>query len=183
MKLLRKRIGDILVASGYVSQEQLNFVIETKSHDQKIGEALILNGLLTEQQLVQALSDQLKVHIITLHKVPVNERALALIDKEFAQRHSVFPFDVSEERLHVAMDDPLDYFVLEDLRLRTKMLIEVHLSTRTEITQAIARHYSEAVDGFGVAEEEVPPVDEAALDDAPIVKLVNNIIENAVTLG
>ncbi|MGL4521795.1 MAG: GspE/PulE family protein [Bacilli bacterium] len=185
MKLIRKRIGDILLESKFITKEQLELALVNKKQNQKLGEALIECGFVTEQQLANVLAKQLNIPIVKLHNQQVNQQALKLVNKDFAHRHHVFPFDVSKDRLLVAMDDPMDFFVVEDLRMSTGLMIELHLTTPTEILQAIAKHYDLDPEAYGVVEEkaETPKAEMDGTNDAPVVRLVNQLIESAVTMG
>jgi type IV pilus assembly protein PilB len=185
MKQTRKRLGDLLIEAGLLSEEQLQTTLREKPDDQRLGDALLQKGFITEQQLIEVLEFQLGIPHISLYRYPFDTNLFNLIPKERAIRNLIIPLKKEENRLYVAMSDPLDFFVIDDLRLSTGFQIETSISTKDDIIRAINKFYS-ADEGFEEFFGEFTQIErnqdaEAGEQDSPIARLVNQIITNAVT--
>ncbi|AMX82735.1 type II secretion system protein GspE [Geobacillus subterraneus] len=179
----RKRLGDLLVEAGLITEEQLAEALREKAPGQKLGDALLQRGYITEQQLIEVLEFQLGIPHVSLYRYPVDPKATSLVSKEFARRHMVMPLKVEGERLLVAMADPMDFFVIDDLRLSTGFQIETAIASKDDILRAINKYYDidEGLDDFLQAPTPETREDERAdEEDSPIVRLVNQILQLAV---
>ncbi|WLR50090.1 ATPase, T2SS/T4P/T4SS family [Bacillus tianshenii] len=168
----RKRLGELLVEAGIISDEQLSHTLQTKEKGQKLGDALLANGYITEDQLIEVLEYQLGIPHISLYRYPVDTSLLKIVPKEFAERNLVIPLRKEGNTLYVAMNDPMDYFAIDDLRLTTGFEISPAIATKDDIVNALQKNYrlqQSMADDIGGA---------AALDedDAPIVRLVNDML-------
>lgn len=138
----RKKLGDILLEAGAITREQLNAVLQRqKSSQLKLGEQLVEMGLLTEQQLIELLERQLGIAHVNLYRETIDRNVLTLIPQELAIRYLVLPIRKVGNRLVVAMADPLDYYAIDDLRLRTGLAIVPVIARRGELRAAINRYY------------------------------------------
>ncbi|WP_053364236.1 ATPase, T2SS/T4P/T4SS family [Bacillus sp. FJAT-27251] len=185
MKQTRKRLGDLIVEAGLISEEQLSETLREKPQNQKLGEALLLKGYLTEQQLIEVLEAQLGIPHISLYNYPFEVNLFSLVPREVAARNLVVPLRKEAEKLVVAMADPMDFFAIDDLRLSTGFQIEAVIATKDDIIRAINKYYSvdeefdeltESTKG-GESDQQENLTDESS----PIVKLVNQILLSAVT--
>lgn len=182
--MARKRLGDLLVASNLITEEQLNTTLANKDNEEKLGDALLREGYITEQQLIEVLEFQLGIPHINLSQFSIEQEAIQLVPRELARRHDVMPIRTEDNKLFVAMADPMDYFAIEELRMATGYQITPAIATKDDIFQAITKYYdlqeslADVLDDM--AEEE--QVDEAGIadQDSPIVRLVNQIIANGV---
>ncbi|HZG70604.1 MAG TPA: ATPase, T2SS/T4P/T4SS family [Chondromyces sp.] len=185
MRKSRKRLGDLLVETGLITEEQLQTALTGKSEGQKLGDALLQRGYITEQKLIEALEFQLGIPHVSLYRYPLDTTLLKLIPKETAKRNLIVPLKKEENRLFVAMADPMDYYSIEDLRLSTGFEIETAIATKDDIIRAIKKYY-DIEESF---EELIPQAtrenrrEEPAVvdEDSPIVRLVNQILSNAIT--
>lgn len=185
-KLKRKRLGDLLVDSGLITEEQLDQALKEKGEGQKLGDALLQKGFITEQQLIEVLEFQLGIPHVSLYQYPIDSKLVNLIPKDFAKRNSLMPLKRDGEKLYVAMSDPMDYFAVDDLRLTTGFQIETVIATKDDIVRAINRYYEvedsinfdDIADSSNTRREE--DVDQLTDEDAPIVKLVNQLLTIAV---
>lgn len=183
--MARKRLGDLLVESGLITVEQLENALQQKGSDEKIGDALLRLGFITEQQLIEVLEFQLGVPHININQFVIEPDTVQLVPREIAKRYNVMPVRTEDNQLFVAMADPMDYFAIEELRMATGYQIVPAIATKDELQRAITRHYDlqqsleEAMGDFVVTEEEA---EEAGItdEDSPVVRLVNQIISNAV---
>lgn len=184
MKQTRKRLGDLLVEAGLITGEQLHSTLQEKSAEQRLGDALLQRGYITEQQLIEVLEFQLGIPHISLYRYPFDTKLFTLIHKEEAIRNLIIPLKKDGDRLFVAMADPMDFYVIDDLRLSTGFQVETAIATKDDILRSINKYYS-MDDGFEELLDEVPQTEsnvnvEAGDQDSPIVKLVNQIMTNAV---
>ncbi|WP_370297239.1 GspE/PulE family protein [Rossellomorea marisflavi] len=183
MTTTRKRLGDLIVEAGIISEEQLQETLADKVKGQKTGDALLQKGFITEQQLIEVLEFQLGIPHVSLYRYPFEANLFHLIPKETAKRTLMIPLKTEGDRLFVAMNDPLDFYAIEDLRLATGFKIEPAIATKDDILKIINKYY-DLEEGFEeLFREEQVQVDEPSVTDAesPIVRLVNQILSNAVT--
>ena len=180
----RIRLGDLLVHSGLITQEQLDKTLQNKAPDEKLGDALLREGYITEQQLIEVLEFQLGVPHINISQYPIEQEAIQLVPPQLAKRHDAVPIRIDENKLFVAMADPMDYFAMEELRMATGHQIVPAIATKDAIFRAITKYYDlqeslEEVMGELAPDETIEEAN-IADDDSPIVRLVNQIIANAV---
>ncbi|WNS81812.1 ATPase, T2SS/T4P/T4SS family [Domibacillus sp. DTU_2020_1001157_1_SI_ALB_TIR_016] len=185
MKTKRKRLGDLLVESGLITEEQLSVALKEKKDNQKLGDALLNRGFITEQQLIEVLEFQLGIPHVSLYRYPVDSKLLSLVPKEIAKKNVIIPLKKEENRLFVAMADPMDYFTVEDLRLSTGFQIETVIATKQDILRAINKYYDmdDSLQEFMQQNQDTAESSEAgeAEEDSPVVRLVNQIMSRALT--
>lgn len=196
MTLKRKRLGEILIDGGIITQRQLEEALaRQKGLGMKLGEALIHLGYVKEDDILLTIKQQLSIPIIDINRIVVAEEVLRLLPESVARKYEVVPVDINNNRLIVAMNDPTNYFALDDIRLAVGMLIRPVLARRNDILKSIDRHYgrSEAekaareyakqagVSPVAAAVELInaPPAG-AEDEDTPVIRFLNTIIENAV---
>jgi len=183
--MIRKRLGDLLIESGLISVEQLEKALqEQKQSKQKLGDVLLQRGYLSENQLIEVLEFQLGIPHVSLFKYKFDQSLTSVVTESMAKRYQVIPLKKEGNKLMVAMADPLDYFAIDDLRMSTGFQIEPAIATKDEIQRAIIRYYSvqesvkELLEDLS-ADQEVMET-ELADDGSPIVRLVNQLIQQAV---
>ncbi|OXS80545.1 GspE/PulE family protein [Domibacillus enclensis] len=184
MKTKRKRLGDLLVESGLITEEQLQIALKEKKDAQKLGDALLNRGFITEQQLIEVLEFQLGIPHVSLYRYPVDMKLLSLVPKEMAKKNLMIPLKKEENRLFVAMADPMDYFTVEDLRLSTGFQIETAIAAKQDILRAVNKYYDidDSLEEFMQESAEQPgEAEEIADEDSPVVRLVNQIMSRAMT--
>lgn len=185
MRQFRKRLGDMLVEAGLITDDQLNQALaEQKNSGLKLGDVLISQGYITEQQKIELLEFQLGIPHVQLHRQKIDEKVVRMIPDHLAKKYQVLPLRIESGKLIVAMSDPLDYYAIEELRMVTSFEVSPVISTKDELNRAIARYFGmqqNVDDVLNVIEEEL---EETNTDnDAPVVRLVNQTIAQAVTLG
>ncbi|MDM5330833.1 ATPase, T2SS/T4P/T4SS family [Neobacillus sp. CF12] len=184
MKQTRRRLGDLLIEEGLITPEQLQSTLDEKAPNQKIGDALLQKGLITDQQLAEVLEYQLGIPHINLMQYPFDTNLFSLISKETARRNLIVPLKKEGNKLFVAMVDPMDFIVIDDLRLSTGFQIETAIATKEGILRAINKYYN-VDEGLEELFDELSPSERGRDDDindldSPIVRLVNQILNNAV---
>ncbi|MBS4216996.1 Flp pilus assembly complex ATPase component TadA [Bacillus sp. FJAT-49711] len=180
----RKRLGDLLVESGIISDSQLQQALKEQSESQRLGDTLVQRGYITEQQLIEVLEFQLGIPHISLYRYPFDPKLFSIIPKVVAKRNLIIPLKKEGDKLFVAMADPMDFYTIEDLRLATGFHVEAAIATKDDILRAINKYY-DMNDQFDDIAEQIPEVvqvveqEEITDQDSPVVKLVNQIFTNA----
>lgn len=187
-------IGKILVENGFINEAQLEDALaKQRSSDGKmLGDVMLEMGLVSETQLAQALSIRLKVPFVDLSTTPINREAVMKIPEEKAKEKIVLAYAINNNRLMVATNDPINFYIFEELKVQTGMEIVPQISTKTAITEAIGKFYSQQQVDSAVSElsdgaqtEEMSAEQQESgerIDNAPIVKLVNMMAETAFRL-
>ncbi|MFB5282218.1 GspE/PulE family protein [Peribacillus sp. Hz7] len=175
----RKRLGDLLVEAGIITEEQLEETLREKKNGQRIGDALLERGLISEQQLIEVLEFQLGIPHISLYRYPVDVSLLNLVSKEFAFRNTLLPIKKEDSQLIVAMNDPMNYIALDDMRLSTGFQISPVIATKEDIVSALYKYYnmSETFEDM-----ELEGLDDEEDEEAPAVRLMNQILAVGVQL-
>ncbi len=138
----RKRLGELLVETGLLSEESLTRVLsEQRTVRKKLGEIIVNQGLATEDEIAQALSLQLGIPLVDLTNTPVEPQAVELIPEKVARKHLIMPISLDERDLHVAMADPLSFEAFEDVRFASGYTVKTTIATRTGVLWAIDQHY------------------------------------------
>jgi type IV pilus assembly protein PilB len=184
MKQSRRRLGDLLIEEGLITPEQLQTTLAEKGKNQKIGEALLQRGYITDQQLAEVLEDQLGIPHISLFQYPFDTNIFSLIPKETARRNLIIPLKKDGNKLYVAMVDPMDFIVIDDLRLSTGFQIETAIATKDDVIKAINKYYN-VDEGLEELLDDLPSRERGQVEDvtnldSPIVRLVNQMLANAV---
>lgn len=186
-------LGNLLLRSGLITQKQLEYVLEIqKSTGKKIGEIFIEEGILSEDQIIEVLEFQFGIPHIDLNKYLIDPEIPRLINEKLARRYTLIPIRKNRGKLIVAMADPLNIFAIDDVKIATGFEIVPVIATNQGILDAIDQHYeTESVERV-LAEfkrnyqvEDIADMDEEILNEisnAPVVKLVNSIIRQAVKM-
>lgn len=184
-------IGKILVDNGFINEKQLEDALNKQkmSGGKMLGDIMLEMNLVSEAQLAQALSIRLKVPYVDLASIPISTEAVSKIEEATAREKCVFAFAINHNRLLVATNDPINFYIFEDLKVKTGMEIVPQISTKTAIMEAIGKYYSnQAVDSAvselnseqaSVQEEVVSAESTERVDSAPIVKIVNMLLVTA----
>ncbi|MEK4246128.1 GspE/PulE family protein [Psychrobacillus sp. FSL K6-2684] len=180
----RKLLGDLLVESNVISDEQLHFALSQKRRDEKLGDYLITENLITEQQLIEVLEFQLGIPHVNLNQYSIDPELLQLVPKELAKRTNIMPLKKNKNKLLIAMVDPMDYFAIEEVRMATGCQIETSIAAKDDLFRTITKYYDlqESMDQalIDMTPTEIENDTQITDEDSPIVRLVNQIIANGV---
>ena len=183
------RIGDKLVESGYINNEQLERALSLqRGTGKRVGEILIEQGIINAETLTSVLTDLLNIESINLTTLMIDPIATSLIPENICKRYQVFPFKLENNKLHVAMSDPQDRVAIQDLRRISGKEILEYICSIGEINQAIDNCYSnadlnKAINEYVKTSKEMQKGDlalEVDVNAAPIVRLVHSVLESAV---
>jgi len=152
--MARKRIGEILVQAGVLDGEGLKTaLVEQRRWGGPLGRILIDMKLITEEALVSALSQQLNFPTVDLDKIDVPADVIALVSGELTAQHRMMPFKRTGKFLDVAMSEPTNLGIIDELRIRTQLNVRPYLAGPKMIERAITRFYGEVL----LDEQETPP--------------------------
>ena len=159
--MARKRIGEILVQAGVLSNEGLRTaLVEQRRWGGPLGRILVDMNLITEEALVDALSTQLNFPKVNLDGIAIPEEVIGLVSGELAAQHRMMPFKRENKFLDVAMSEPTDLGIIDELRIRTQLNVRPYLAGPKMIERAITRYYGEVL--FDEPEPPTPPPAPAA---------------------
>jgi type IV pilus assembly protein PilB len=183
------QLADILLERGLIDQNALEEAYEEHERaGRSLGRVLVERGLLTESQLVAALSAQIGLQFVDLSEYPVDGSAVAKISPGLCRRYTALPIGYEDGRLLVAMADPANVIALDDIRSLTGMDVRPVVATRSDVVNAINRfHRMEGdLDDLSMTMTTAADEDDAisnlheVVEEAPIVKFVNLLITQAV---
>jgi type IV pilus assembly protein PilB len=183
-----KKLGEILIEQGLITREGLERALMQQSvDDQPLGRVLIDMGLVKEADLVAALARQIGFEFVDLSSYSVDPTAAALIPEHVARRYRALPIGYEDSRLIVAMADPANLFAMDDIRTITGMDVLPVVATVADIEGAIRKHSrldqdveQMASEAAEAAEQEKSLEMAAAVEEGPIVKMVNLLITQAI---
>lgn len=189
---MAQKLGQLLVKHSYITEDELEEALEKQQGtDKKLGEVLLDLDHMTSDELVEVLEYQLGVSHVSLSDFEIDPELGELLPEYMARRHQAVPLDIKGDRLRMAMVDPTDLVAIDDLEMLTGYKIEPHIATSREIKNALDLIYPGDDDAEEVFEslnqkqrEDQDEVDTDELkemvDDAPIVRLTNMIINEAL---
>ena len=192
------RLGELLVRENLISMDQLRRAQGEQSQSGKrLGYSLTKLGYIAENDLTDFLSKQYGVPSITLSEFEIDPEVIKNVPEDVCRKHMVIPVDRQGSSLIVAMSDPSNIFAIDELKFITNLSIEVVVASEVAIEEAIENYYSQQVSyddvmeefeeseiSFGDDDEDVSIVDlERASGEAPVIRLVNYILLNAIKKG
>ncbi|MDD2220972.1 MAG: ATPase, T2SS/T4P/T4SS family [Clostridia bacterium] len=180
-------IGELLKNYGYITEEQLSAALEyqKQNRSKRLGDILIELGFVTEYQKLLALGQKLDIPVIKLNSTAADLNTVKKIPKALALKYNLIALREDQGSLVVAINDPLNFFAIENIRQATKMPLEICLAESKQISDALEYYYSEldAKEAASVAKNTIAPIslspdiiDDAAGTEAPVVKLLNSLL-------
>ncbi|CAK4069686.1 GspE/PulE family protein [Vibrio sp. 16] len=192
---LRKRLGDLLVEEGIISEQQVEQALAAqKSTGRKLGAALIELGFLTEHQMLTFLSQQLDIPLIDLSRANVDVEAVQLLPEVHARRLRALVIGRQQDTLRIAMSDPADLFAQEALLGQLPQYgIEFVIAPEKQLVDGFDRYYrrTKEIASFAEqlqAEHQVTEAFDFSIegedsDEVTVVKLINSLFEDAIQIG
>ena len=187
VKRKSKQLGQILIELGFITSEQLETALEEHRKTPKsLGRVLIDLGMIKEADLVRALAEQVGLEFVDLNEFPIDATATVLLPEALSRRYRAIPIGERDGRLLVAMSDPANVYALDDIRTITGRDVQPVVATANDVEEAIQKFSGMDSQVEAMASIAAEAVDETtadleeALEDAPIVKLVNAIMTQAV---
>ena len=192
------RLGELLVRNKLIDQQQLTKALEEqKASGGRLGASMVKLGFLKEEDLAAFLSRQYGVPSINLSEFEIDESVIKLVPSEVVQKYQLIPINRAGSTLIVAMSDPSNIFAIDDIKFMTGYNVEVVVSAENSIKSAIDKYYDQSAsfdDVMGDLDDiDLEVIDdddeidtselERASEDAPVVKLVNLILTDAIKKG
>lgn len=207
--IFKDKIGNLLVRSGVITQEQLDHALSVQAKaGGLIGQILVKNGYLDKKSLFEFLQKQMGVDFVDVENIQIDEEVLQLVSSSIAKMHNLIPIEKSNNALKVAMSDPMNIFSIDDLRLTTGLEIIPCLGDEEQIVAQIDKYYGKVEkkekekrqeQSFAKLDEEIKEINEkiageiieleeddddtldvSNLENAPIVKMVNILLQKAI---
>jgi type IV pilus assembly protein PilB len=190
----RKRLGEILRDEGLISEEQLKAALERQKTEKglRIGEVLVAMGAATAEDVAQAIWQQRQIPYVDLDNYALDPKVIELVPEKLARAYLALPIFKIGNALTVAMADPLNVIAVDDLRSKTGCEIETVISTEEKIVRCLENYYrmdesiTQLIGDVARGESEGGAAkggDAAAATEAPMIKLANLIIQQAVRDG
>ncbi|MDR1042870.1 MAG: type II secretion system protein GspE, partial [Clostridiales Family XIII bacterium] len=182
------RIGDLLKEYGYLDDDQLQRALEyQKSNNVRLGQAVIQLGFVTEAEVIEALSHKLGIPVINLETARVDTNVVSLIPRSLAEKNIAIAVEEHDGHLHLAINDPLNFYGVEELQQVSGMPVELMISDRAGIENAIRHYYSEVEARAAVNKADTdyanlfPEINEINTvevgdDSTPVVNLLNSLM-------
>lgn len=192
------RLGDLLVLGGVITPQQRDEALRYQKEEGKgkrLGAVLIETGIITEEHLIEGLKTQLGVDFVDLNKTTILPDMASVVPKAIALEHKVIPLKIVHDELHLAMVDPLNFIVIEEVQNLTHKRVIPVIAVEAAMDRAINTLYNdegaaraiedmrkEGSDDYGI-EQATDNVSQLEGDEnsAPTIRLVNSIIERAIT--
>jgi len=200
--MAHRRIGQVLVDMGFITDEQQELLVDEQHEHpgQLLGKVAIDMGLINEEQLAQALAEQLSLHVTSVSEITIKKEVLGMVTAPMAQMYRIVPTEFDGDTLTVAMCDPQNLSVQDELRTFLGFNIRVVVTTESAMTAALERYYGESTDsvesivsaleddaelaaaaGAISADGPINLDDVTALaDSAPVRKLLNMVLLMAI---
>lgn len=193
----RIRIGDLLVQKGYITDDQLSQALEEqREKKQRLGEVLISLGFVSEEQFASVYCDQSGIEPVDLKEIKLNEELLQMVGEDVMRKQELIPFAYDEDNFNcikVAMADPMNLGAMDDIQLITGMEVKPYYCSASQINIQLDKLYGkkqamEAAEQFQAEHADEYAMDEeggedASVSDAPIVKIVRTMLDEAVRMG
>lgn len=187
------RIGDLLIEKGLITKEQLESGLNYQKEKPgiRLGEALVSLGFIEEKALLKTLGQRLNVPYMENPVFSVDLEAVSLLTEDVIRKYTILPLFVKDGTITIAISDPLDFYCVEDIRIITGLNVETVLSSKKDIQYGINKIFARmqtdkvvsTIKDESLANEIVDITDNEMMnriDSAPIVKLMNTIVQEAV---
>ena len=191
-----KRLGDLLIAAGTITPEELDMGLQRqKETKERLGAALISAGIITEAELIEALRLQLGIEYIDLSKTTIPISLAQVVPKNIAKQFQVVPVRMERDELYLAMSDPMNFYAIEEVKKAVRKKIVPMIATTEGVEHAILVLYGNegAARAIEAMKREAPIEEDNGeeaqftgnilndnINDAPTIRLVNSIIERAI---
>lgn len=191
-----KRLGDLLIAAGTITPEELDMGLQRqKETKERLGAGLISAGIITEAELIEALRLQLGIEYIDLSKTTIPISMAQVVPKNIAKQFQVVPVRMERDELYLAMSDPMNFYAIEEVKKAVRKKIVPMIATTEGVEHAILVLYGNegAARAIEAMKREAPTEEDNGeeaqftgnilndnINDAPTIRLVNSIIERAI---
>jgi len=189
----KKRLGDILLMAEKITPSQLQSALKTqKILGKKLGEVLIESGIVSEEDIIDAIVAQTGIKKIDLNNIQFDKKAIKIVPQNLCNKYNLIAFGFEEDKILVAMSDPLNIFAIDDISISTGLAVKTFIAPKKDIDKFVKINYSS--EGVNKAAEELSKesleakniaVDVEEVDDvknAPVVKMIEYLFRNSVEM-
>jgi type IV pilus assembly protein PilB len=193
VSVLATKIGEMLLKGNLITADQLRSALETQERTRdRIGAVLVKAGYIKEEELLAFLGRQFNLPVVDLSKYEINSEVVRLLPEEMVQKHLALPINRIGAKMIVAVADPSSMAIVDGIGFKTGYSVELVLASERDITTAINKFFDRSMefrdiiseldeDLEVIREEEIDPGDaERSVDDAPVVKLANYLLTEAI---
>ena len=188
-------VGEVLIERGVITADQLSSVLATrKSPSERVDQALIRSGVVTERQVLEVFSEQLSIPLVELSEGDIDRELLNIVPSRLVHKYGLMPISRTNGKgIRVATADPYNMYALDELRMCIEMPVQPVLATRAEISKLIKAFYGvggevltemvRETDELQIVDEkkvESDDLDVAMAQEASVIKLVNEILIEAI---
>ena len=165
--MARKKIGQLLLAAGLITEDQLVEALDRQKQTKRrhLGKILIEMGLAEEEDICRALATQLNLPFVALSELEIPQEAVELLARKQAESKLILAVGKQERRLRLAMANPLDYGTIDDVKFRTGLEVTVVVASETDIRKAIEKHYNKDEIDFDLLSRVIPSAEVEVLPD------------------
>jgi len=189
------RIGDILIEKHIITQQELDLALKEHQNTKEfLGQTLVRLNFVTEEKLLRVLAEQQGIQFVDLKETTIPDSVIENVPAKFAWHYKVMPTRIDGNVLTVAISNPFDMWPVDDLETNLGYRVEIALAVSSDITEAIKKYYGVGADTIeriladapqdekaerAAAQEKIEDLETGA-DDASVVKLVNQILQQAI---
>lgn len=193
MSAEKRKLGNILVNAGKITVEQLQEALKTqKIIGKKLGEILVENNVVDEDKIIEAIEEQTGIKKIDLNNVSFDKKAISLIPQNLCNKYTLIPFGFEDNKIKVALSDPLNIFAIDDVTIATGFEIISYISRKVDIKKFIEIYYT-SIQVANAAEQlnkesqenKIIKLNVEDLEDvknAPVVKMVEYLFKNSIEM-
>ena len=193
MAAVKKKLGNILIDEGAISEEQLSEALKMqKIQGKKLGEILIEQNMVTEDIIIEAVESQTGIKKVDLNGIYFDRKSISLISQKLCEKYILIPFGFENNKIKVALSDPLNIIAIDDVTIASGFEIESFISRKADIKKFIEVYYSsQQISNAAIqlsketAEHKSAKINVEEMDDvksAPVVKMVDYLFRNAIEM-
>lgn len=190
----KRRLGNILVNAGKITSYQLQEALKSqKALNKKLGEILVESKIITEDEIIDCIEQQTGIKKVDLNEINFDRKAITLIPQSLCDKYILIPFGFDNNKIKVALTDPLNIFAIDDVAISTGFEIESFITRKNDIKKFIGIYYSrqqvnnaaiqlskESTKGIKNAKQAIEEMSE--VNSAPVVKMVDYLFRNSVEM-
>lgn len=192
--IAKRKLGEILVAAGKITEEQLNYVLSKQGIiGKKLGQILVDEKMVSEDDMINAIVAQTGIQKVDLNEVELDKKAIKMVSQNLCQKHDLAPFGFNQSKIKVALSDPLNIFAIDDVSISTGLDVEVYIASINDIRRFVEVNYSSEQVTMAAEEllketmenKNIGPANIETMDDvknAPVVKMIDRLFKNAIEM-
>ena len=194
MPIIKKqRLGDILIMAGKITPYELKNALDIqKNIGKKLGEVLIDNKIVSEEDIIDAITNQTGIEKVGLNNIIFDKKAINLIPESLCNKYNLIPFGFEDEFIKIALDDPLNIFAIDDVSISTALKVKSYISPKKDIYKFIQINYSSEEVNKAAQELSKEKLESKTIDinieelnnvrSAPVVKMIEYLFKNSIEM-